>query len=93
MLKGIQCAVTRKSVSRPGNAPYLPQEALTLHDALLSFTHAGAYASFEENSKGLIRKGHLADFTVLGTDPFEIDPMFIHKIPVRQTFIGGKQIL
>ena len=93
VLKGIQCAVTRKSVSRPGNAPYLPQEALTLHDALLSFTHAGAYASFEENSKGLIRKGHLADFTVLGTDPFEIDPMFIHKIPVRQTFIGGKQIL
>ena len=92
VLKGIQCAVTRKSVTKPGNAAYLPREALTLADALLSFTRWGAYASFEENIKGQIDKGYLADFSILGIDPFEIDPMFIHRIPVRQTFVGGKRI-
>lgn len=92
VLKGIQCAVTRKSVSRPTDTPYLPQEALTLHEALLSFTRWSAYASFEEHVKGCIAEGHLADFTVLGIDPFEADPMFIHRIPVCQTFMGGAQI-
>ena len=93
VLRGIQCAVTRKSVSRPASVPYLPREAQTLHDAILSFTRWGAYASFEEQTKGRIAKGYLADFTVLGLDPFEVDPMVIHRIPVKQTYLGGNQIL
>lgn len=92
VLKGIQCAVTRKSISHPSNTPYLLHEALTLHEALLSFTHWGAYASFEEERKGLIANGMLADFTVLGIDPFETDPIFIHRIPVRHTYMGGVQV-
>lgn len=92
VLKGIQCAVTRKSVSRPGNDPYLPQEALSLRDALLLFTSWGAYASFEESIKGCIAAGHLADFTVLGLDPFEVDPNWIYKIPVCRTYMGGQRI-
>ena len=92
VLKGIQCAVTRKSVSRLADAPYIPQEALTLQDALLSFTSWGAYASFEEQIKGRIAKGQLADFTVLGTDPFDVDPTFIHRIPVNQTYMAGTRV-
>ncbi|MGN0775152.1 MAG: amidohydrolase [Candidatus Ventricola sp.] len=92
VLTGIQCAVTRESVTRPCRAPYLPQEALSLRDALLSFTAFGAYASFEEAIKGRIAPGMLADFTVLAIDPFETDPTAIHKIPVRQTFLAGKAV-
>lgn len=92
VMTGIQCAVTRKPVTRAAEQAYLPHEALSLSQALLSFTAAGAYASFEENLKGRIRKGMLADFVILGIDPFEINPEFLHKIPIRQTVLAGKQV-
>lgn len=92
VLTGIQCAVTRKPVTRSLPAPYLPGEALTLRDALLCFTAHGAYASFEENVKGRIAPGMLADFTVLAIDPFETDPAFLHRIPVRMTVVGGRSV-
>ena len=92
-LGGIQCAVTRKPFTKPLPDAYLPDEALTLEQALKSYSTYGAYASFEETKKGLIREGYLADFTVLGEDPFLTDPADIHKIPVVSVFLAGKQIL
>ena len=91
-LAGIQCAVTRASITRPSRAAYLPHEALSLRDALLCFTAYGAYASFEEKLKGRIAPGMLADFIVLAIDPFETDPSVIHKIPIRRTVVGGKSV-
>lgn len=92
VLRGIQCAVTRMPVTRALDAPYLPQEALSLREALLSFTTGSAYASFEETTKGRIAPGYLADFTVLDIDPFETDPRWIHRIPVHAVYVGGKQV-
>lgn len=92
-LGGIQCAVTRAPFTREMPSPYLPHEALRLDQALVSFTASGAYASFEEAKKGLIRKGYLADFTVFGIDPFETDPKWIHRIPVHAVYLGGEQLL
>lgn len=93
VMGGIQCAVTRMSFTRPAHAPYLPDEALTLADALRSFTAFGAYASFEERVKGQIAPGFLADFTVLGRDPFDTDPSRLHAIPVEAVYVGGQQVL
>ena len=90
VLRGIQCAVTRRPVTRPCQTAYLPREALTLRDALLSFTAFGAYAGFEEQIKGRIAPGCLADFTVLGIDPFETDPRWIHRIPIKAVYVNGK---
>lgn len=92
VLMGIQCAVTRMPVTRSIERPYLPHEALTLSQALESFTSGGAYASFEESIKGRIAPGMLADFTILGIDPFETDPRWIHRIPVAGTYIAGKSV-
>jgi len=72
VLAGIQCAVTRCDLQ--GNGPYLPNEAFTLEEALDSFTSAGAWASFEESSKGKIKPGMYADFVILSKNPFETDP-------------------
>lgn len=91
-LGGIQCAVTRAPFTRAAGAPYLPREALALDEALVSYTASGAYASFEENKKGLICEGHLADFMVLRIDPFETDPQWIHKIPVKAVYLSGKPV-
>lgn len=92
-LGGIQCAVTRAPFTRETSSVYLPHEALRLNQALASFTSGGAHASFEEHQKGLIREGQYADFTVLGIDPFETDPKWIHKIPVSAVYLDGKQII
>lgn len=88
VLAGIQCAVTRTTL-KDHIGPYLPEQALTVKQAIDSFTKEGAHASFEEEIKGQIRPGMLADFVVLGKNPFAVDAEQIHKIPVCATYVGG----
>ncbi len=68
----------------------LAGEAFTVREALDSFTVRGAEASFEETRKGRIAAGFLADFVVLGADPFETAPRELHRIPVLATYLGGR---
>ena len=90
VLAGIQCAVTRQDLN--GCAPYLPGEAICVKEAIDSFTRAGAYASFEEDTKGRIAPGHYADFVVLGEDPFRSDPAKLRDIPILQTWLEGSRV-
>ena len=89
-LRGIQCAVTRSSLA--GGEAYLPEEAFTVQEALDSYTSAGARASFEENIKGRVEPGMLADFVVLGRSPFDAPANEISQIPVCETWLGGKKV-
>ena len=88
-MRGLQCAVTRQPLdgSLP---PYRPEEALSVENALQIYTAGGAYASFEEETKGKIAPGMLADFTVLAENPFDVPTGDIHKIQTRATYLGGK---
>lgn len=90
VMGGIQCAVTRRDLK--GVGPYLPGEAFTVQEALDSFTKMGAKASFEEAIKGKIKPGMLADFVVLGENPFETEPHKLKDIPILATYLGGKQV-
>lgn len=90
-LAGIQCAVTRTDL-RGSVPPYLEDEKFTVQQALDSFTRAGAFASFEETIKGQIQPGMLADFLVLGENPFAADHSHIQDIPVLATFLGGQAV-
>ena len=90
-MAGIQCAVTR-TTQRDRVGPYLPRQAFTVQEALDSYTIRSAEASFEEAVKGRIAPGYLADFTVLGADPFETDPFSLKDIPVLETYLGGRQV-
>lgn len=90
VLGGIQCAVTRRDLK--GHGPYLPEQAFTVREALDSFTKAGAWASFEEDVKGQIKPGMLADFVVLGEDPFTVEEGKIKDIPVLSTYVGEKRV-
>ena len=90
VMKGIECAVTRTSLD--GTGPYLEKEAFSVKEAIDSFTINGAYASFEEDMKGKIKKGQYADFTVLKQNPFETEKKKIHEIEVLETWTGGKQV-
>lgn len=90
VLGGIQCAVTRCTLREKG--PYLQKEAFSVSQALDSFTSGGAYASFEEHLKGKIQPGMLADFVVLGENPFTAKPSSIKDIPVCAAYLGGKKV-
>ena len=86
-LWGIWCAVSRKT--RDG-VDIGPQEKLTPMEALRAYTINGAYATFEENIKGSIEPGKLADMVVLSDNILEIDPGEIRNIIVEKTIIGGE---
>lgn len=87
VLKGIQCAVTRTSID--GTGPYLIDQAFSVKEAIDSFTINSAEASFEENHKGRIKEGYLADFVVLDEDPFKTAKTEIYKIKVLKTYLNG----
>jgi predicted amidohydrolase YtcJ len=90
-LRCIQCAVTRQPIAQD-IAPYLPAEAFTVEEAIQSYTLESAYAAFAENHLGQIQPGFLADFVRLDANPFETDPQCLHKIKVKETWVGGTQV-
>lgn len=67
-----------------------PKQKITVEEAIRVGTINGSYASYEENLKGSIEPGKLADLVVLGRDPFKVDPMELIDIPIERTMVGGK---
>ena len=88
-LKSMQAAVTERTDS---GASYALEEAVTVEEALELYTVAGAYATFEEREKGMLRPGMLADFAVLAEDPRRVDPGALARLPVTMTIIGGEVV-
>lgn len=86
-LIGVQAAVTEQTNS---GSEFAPAEALTVLEALSMYTRNAAFAAFDENRKGTISVGKLADLTVLGRDPRESPPTSISEIPVLATIQGGE---
>lgn len=90
VMKGIYEAVTRKDLQGNPEGGWLPDQALTVKEALYGFTREGAYASFEEKEKGMIAEGYLADLVVLSEDIFSIDSDRIKDVKVQMTVFGGR---
>ena len=88
-LLGIQSCVTRTDSS--GKAWGVEQK-ITVEDALRIYTLNGAYASFEENIKGSITQGKLADLVILSDDPTAVDPYAIKDISIERTIVGGNTV-
>jgi predicted amidohydrolase YtcJ len=69
-----------------------PKQKITVEEAIRVGTINGSYASYEENLKGSIEPGKLADLVVLGRDPFKVDPLELINIPIQRTMMGGKWV-
>ena len=67
-----------------------PDEVISAHDALRAYTYGSAYASYEEDRKGWIGPGTLADLAVLSDDPTQVDPTALADIEVLGTLVGGE---
>jgi predicted amidohydrolase YtcJ len=68
------------------------EEKINAYDAMRSITSWAAYQYFEENSKGSITKGKLADFVILDKNPMKVDPKTINEIQVLETIKEGKSV-
>jgi len=81
-------------VTRTGwdNTTWGANQRITVDDALKVNTLNGAYASHEEDVKGSIAVGKLADFVVLADDPHTVDPSKIKDIQIVQTVVGGTTV-
>ena len=83
----IQSMVTRKSAE---GKVYGPEQRVSVEQAIRVWTLGSAYASFEEDIKGSIEAGKLADFVILSDDPTKVPPDTIKDIQVEKTIIGGE---
>ena len=90
VLNGIYVAVTRKDLKGEPEGGWLPDQKLTVEEAIYGFTMGGAYASFEEGIKGSIEEGKLADMVILSRNLFEIPEDEIKDIKVEMTIFDGQ---
>lgn len=86
-LLGIHDMVNRRTAS---GAPFNPGEAITAQEAVRAYTLGSAYASHQEDAKGSVSPGKLADLVVLSDDPAAVSPDRIAGIQVLATFVGGQ---
>ena len=89
-IANIYSAVTRKSIADPDKSAWYPEESLSLDEAIKFYTEGSAYASGDENIKGVFKAGYLADMTILDKDIYEIDEEEIKNLKVCMTIVGGK---
>lgn len=88
----LAAAVTRRPLdgSRPGG--WVPEEKLTLEQALRAYVVGSAYAEFQDHLKGALMPGRLADFVLVDRDPFDLDPASLGSVKVLVTVVGGRVV-
>ncbi len=88
----IYAAVTRATLDGKNPDGWVPEQKLTVAEAVEAYTMGSAYAEFQEKEKGSISSGKLADFVVLSDDIFKIPPAAIKNVKVEATYLGGKLV-
>ncbi len=88
----VYAAVTRATLDGKNPNGWMPEQKLTVAEAIEAYTMGSAYAEFQEKDKGSITPGKLADFVVLSDDIFRIPPAAIKNVKVEATFLGGKLV-
>lgn len=91
-LEGIYAAVTRRTIDGAHPDGWVPEQKITVEEALRAYTVDAAYASFEETRKGTLAPGRLADLVMLDRNIFEIPPEKIRDARVVLTVVGGKAV-
>lgn len=91
-LEGIYAAVTRRTLDGANPDGWVPDQKITVEQALTAYTRNAAYASFEEDLKGTLEPGKLADITVIDRDLFDTPPAELRDASVIATIVGGRVV-
>ena len=92
-LEGIYAAVTRRTLDDRHPGGWVPAEKITVEEALRAYTVNAAYASFDEERKGMLTAGRLADFVMLDRNLLEIAPEQIREARAVLTVVGGRKVV
>ncbi len=91
-LLGIYAAVTRRTIDGANPSGWVPEERISVEEALTAYTFDAAYACYMEGSLGQLRIGKYADLVVLSDDIITIDPAEIENARVDLTLVGGEVV-
>jgi hypothetical protein len=91
-LIGIYAATTRRTLDGKHPDGWVPEQKISVAEAVHAYTVGSAYAAMEEDIKGSLEPGKLADVAVLSEDIFHIDPVEIQNTKVDMTIFDGKVI-
>ncbi len=91
-LAGIKAAVTRQTLDGRHPEGWVPEEKITVEEALRAYTASNAYALYAEQRRGRLRPGLLADLVLLDGDLFRVAPDRIDSVRVRATLVGGRVV-
>jgi predicted amidohydrolase YtcJ len=86
----LYAATTRATLDGKNPNGWFPEQKLTIQEAIEAYTMGSAYAEFQENEKGSITAGKLADMVLLSEDVLSIDAVKIRDVKVLKTWVGGK---
>jgi predicted amidohydrolase YtcJ len=89
---GLYAAVTRATLDGLNPRGWIPEEKITLSEAVEAYTMGSAFAEFQENEKGSITPGKLADMVILSDNIFDLKPEAIRNVKVKTTILGGKVV-
>lgn len=91
-LDGIYAALTRRTLDDARPNGWTPEQKIEIDEALRAYTINAAYASFEEDRKGSLEVGKLADFVIMEQDLRRIAPEMIREVKITMTIVGGKTV-
>src|SRR6059036_2930150 len=89
---GVYAAVTRRTLDGKHPNGWVPEQKISVQEAVRAFTIGSASAEFTEDAKGSITPGKLANFIILSADIFKIDPTEIEKTRVQMTLVDGRVV-
>lgn len=87
---GLYAATTRATLDGKNPNGWFPEQKLTVAEAVEAYTMGSAFAEFQENEKGSITTGKLADMVLVSDDILHMDPVKIREVKVLTTWVGGK---
>jgi predicted amidohydrolase YtcJ len=90
--EGIQTAVTRQTAEGKPDGGFVPEQRLTVEEAVRGYTLGGAYAGRRERTEGSIERGKLADLIIVSQNIFEIDPHHLAQTKVLTAIVGGRVV-
>jgi predicted amidohydrolase YtcJ len=89
-LLAIYASVTRRTLDGEHPDGWFPEQKITVEEAIKAHTLTSAYSAYDEDTKGSITVGKLADFVILSENILQIDPVAIKDVTVEMTVVGGK---
>ena len=91
-LEGIYAAVTRRTIDEKQPGGWVPEQKITVEEALRAYTRNAAYAEFQDRDKGVLAKGMLADFVIIDRDLTKVPPETIRDARIMLTVVDGKPV-